>query len=426
MGAGSVYRWDGAPPVGLWGRQSAPLVASAWTRESGAAPFEAVLGNVVRIEVSAEHADGWERNSLDNFALLTADTPPLPQTITALPGTLRFSAVATQAPPEAQTIQISASGPPSEWGAEVVGDIAGRVHLSQSEGVPSSEVEVSIDTEELAGGEYPFQILVRALGTTVPPAVIQGHLSLAAQPYPTPQISQGAVVNAASGQPLLTAGSLAKIHGTDLGGPAGGLQASYEGRRGDQLPTELGGVKVLVYETWGGLIAEAPLVSVSDTEIQFQMPFETVGRAEVRVVIAIGGIRSQIVSVQLTPAAPGVFSDASGHAMALNADGTTNSTDNPHPRLAPLTVFFTGQGRVAPEWPSGRAADVSPLIYAPAKARAFIAGQEAKVTFLALAPGMVGVSQLILEPNYFTQTGDQPLVLQLEGHQSVPVTVSIR
>ena len=26
------------------------------------------------------------------------------------------------------------------------------------------------------------------------------------------------------------------------------------------------------------------------------------------------------------------------------------------------------------------------------------------------APGMVGVSQLILEPNYFTQTGDQPLL----------------
>jgi hypothetical protein len=39
---------------------------------------------------------------------------------------------------------------------------------------------------------------------------------------------------------------------------------------------------------------------------------------------------------------------------------------------------------------------------------------------------MVGVAQMILEPNYFTQTGDQPLVLELNGHQSQPVTVSIR
>jgi uncharacterized protein (TIGR03437 family) len=91
-----------------------------------------------------------------------------------------------------------------------------------------------------------------------------------------------------------------------------------------------------------------------------------------------------------------------------------------------MTVFLTGQGIVAPDWPNGRAAGLSPLIYAPAKARAFIAGQEAKVTFLALAPGMVGVAQMIIEPNYFTPTGDQPLVVQLNGHQSRPVTVAIR
>ena len=91
-----------------------------------------------------------------------------------------------------------------------------------------------------------------------------------------------------------------------------------------------------------------------------------------------------------------------------------------------MAVYLTGQGAVAPDWPNGRAAGLSPLIYAPAQARAFIAGQEAKVTFLALAPGMVGVAQMIIEPNYFTPTGDQPLVVQLNGHQSRPVMVTIR
>jgi len=174
------------------------------------------------------------------------------------------------------------------------------------------------------------------------------------------------------------------------------------------------------------MIAEAPIVSLSDREIEFQMPFEAAGRAAVRVLVAIGGLRSETINVQLTPSAPGVFADEDGRGAVLNADGTPNSPSNPHPRLSPMTVYLTGQGRVAPDWPNGRAAGVSPTIYAPATARAVIAGQEAKVTFLALAPGMVGVAQLILEPNYFTPTGEQPLVLELNGHQSVPVSVSIR
>src|SRR5690606_16182466 len=132
------------------------------------------------------------------------------------------------------------------------------------------------------------------------------------------------------------------------------------------------------------LIAEAPILSVSDEEIEFQMPFEAAGRAAVRVVVAIGGIRSQVATVQLTPSAPGVFTTTDGRGAVLNADGTANSATNAHPRLSPMTVFLTGQGIVAPEWANGRAAGVSPIIYAPARARAFIAGQEARVTFLAL------------------------------------------
>jgi uncharacterized protein (TIGR03437 family) len=183
---------------------------------------------------------------------------------------------------------------------------------------------------------------------------------------------------------------------------------------------------VLIYEMSDALIGEAPILFLDDGQINFQMPFETEGRAAVRVVVVVGGARSQPVTVQLTPSAPGVFTMGNGWGAVLNADGSVNTATNAHPRLAPMTVYLTGQGRVAPDWANGRAAGVSPLVFSPARARAFIAGQEAKVTFLALAPGMVGVAQMILEPNYFTQTGDQPLVLELNGHQSQPVTVSIR
>lgn len=426
FGAGSIYRWDGALPLNIWAHQVAYLRAEDWELESGAASFDEVLANVVRIEISAEHGWSRERNSLDNFALLTADSPPLPQSISAGPASLSFSGAATEASPDPQPVQITSSGGDLLWEATVEGSIADRVTLSETQGSAPAEITVSVDTTDLEAGEYAFAVLVQARGTTLPVQRVEGLLSLAPQPFPTPIISDGGVLQAATYQPELAAGALGVIFGENLGGPAEGWTLSFGGQRQDALPTAAGGVKVLVYEQYDQMIAEAPLLYVSDRQINFQMPFETAGRAQVRIVVVIGGVRSAPQTVRILPSAPGIFTFEGNRAIAVNDQGQLVSADTPAARTKTMTVYMTGQGVVAPQWPSGRAASANPLIFAPAQAHVSVGGVEGVITFLGLAPGMVGVLQMNFEPSYFTPTGEQLMRVNIGGFNSNEARVVIR
>jgi len=426
FGSGSVFEWTGAPPVNAWAHQTAPLSAPLWRRLSGDASFGDMLDSIERIEVSADQADGRERNGLDNFALLTADSPPLPQSISASPDQLSFSTAATEPSPEPQTVQVTASGGPTEWVADVSGGIADKVSLSSTAGDFPADLDVSVDTSELAEGEYSFQVIVRAAGSTLTPAIISGSVTVDAQPRPTPQIHSGGIVHSATYWPQMAAGSLGTIFGQDLGGPSGGILTSYEGQRLDRLPTVVNGARVLVYETFGDFLAEAPILYIDENQINFQMPFEVLGRAEVRLVVVVGGARSEPQSVQITSAAPGVFTRSGGWAIAVNDDGSLNGPGSPSARTKPMTVYLTGQGLVAPAWPTGRAATAHPLIHTPSTVRAFIGGVEAQIVFVGLAPGMVGVLQVNLVPLFQTPVGDQPLLFNINGFESNTARVEMR
>ncbi len=422
---GSTYEWSGAAPLNIWARQIAPLEASAWERTAGDGSFDDVLANVVRIEVSADQAPGRERNGLDNFSLLTADSPATPASITVDPETVDFSGVATEPSPDPRTVDVT--GVSLElWQAEVTGDIADNVILSSDSGSFPEQVEVAVNTAGLAAGAYTFQVVFTAPGSTLAPRILSGTLTLAEQPVPTPVIWEGGVVQSATNWPQLAAGALGTIYGENLGGPAGGARTSFIGGRGDQLPTSANGVRLLVYETFGALLAEAPILYLGEGQINFQMPFEALRRSEVSVVVAVGGVRSAPYKVVITPSAPGVFTHSGGWAVAVNEDGTLNGPSTSGARTKMMTVYLTGQGPVAPAWKTGRAAVAQPLIFAPAPTKAFIGGVEAKIHFVGLAPGLVGVLQINLEPRYQTPTGAQPLVFNIGGFESNTVQVLIR
>jgi|GEM_PF-1056746 len=426
FGSGAVYEWTGAVPINAWAHQTAPLSAPLWRQLSGTVPFSRVLESIERIEVSADQAEGRERNGLDNFALLTADSPPLPMSITAGPGTLSFSTAATDPSPAPQTVSVSAAGGPTDWVAEVTGEIADAVSLSNTTGEFPADIEVSVDTSELAQGEYSFRLWIREAGSTLTPAVVFGTVTVDAQPRPTPVISSGGVVHAATYRPQLAAGALCTIFGENLGGPSAGMLSSYQGQRQDRLPTVVNGARILVYETFGEVIAEAPILFINDDQINFQLPYEALGRSEVHIVVVVGGARSEPYPVQVTPSAPGVFTHSGSWAIAVNQDGTLNGPDNPAARTKPMTVYVTGQGQVSPEWPTGRAATAHPLIHTPNSVRAYIGGAEAHISFVGLAPGMVGVLQINLEPSFQTPVGDQPMIINIGGFESNAARVQMR
>ena len=157
-------------------------------------------------------------------------------------------------------------------------------------------------------------------------------------------------------------------------------------------PTVLGDVTVFV----AGVAA--PLLYVSSTQINFQVPSSTpVGSAfqEIQVVRASTGQVLASAPVRIDPVSPGLFTNDStgaGPLAALNQDNTRNSATNPAKAGTIIQLFGTGQGLV-----SGAPADGSPaaLTQLPTdeKPRVFInAGQvpPEDVLYSGLAPGYIG------------------------------------
>ncbi len=130
----------------------------------------------------------------------------------------------------------------------------------------------------------------------------RGRLRTAVAAAP-PVIASGGVVNAASFQTKIAAGSLASLFGSNLAGGTyqGGQVVDSSGR----FVTSVGNVTVSV----NGI--NAPLTYVSPVQINFQIPWEIAPAIAVSVQVTSGGTGSNIVQIAVASIAPSVFlSDA--------------------------------------------------------------------------------------------------------------------
>jgi uncharacterized protein (TIGR03437 family) len=108
------------------------------------------------------------------------------------------------------------------------------------------------------------------------------------------------------------------------------------------LPTELGGVSLFVNGT------AAPLFYVSPTQINFQVPWETVGSSASLLLQKrsdSGLVLSNAVVAPVSDLTPGLFSvsgDGTGRLLAFHADGSPVTDDSPI--VAGESIFFFGTG----------------------------------------------------------------------------------
>jgi uncharacterized protein (TIGR03437 family) len=167
-----------------------------------------------------------------------------------------------------------------------------------------------------------------------------------ALPPGTPQI--GCIVDSASLAPagLGVPEELLTILGTGLG-PATPLTAP------DNSTTTLGGVNI----SFGSL--SAPLLYVSSTQINFAVP--PVNQSPAAMQLTVNGLSAQPRGLPLTFANPTLFlnsaqaSQATSFgpvALALNADGSLNSSTNPAQLGSTVSVFVNG---IAPDPPFNNA-----------------------------------------------------------------------
>jgi uncharacterized protein (TIGR03437 family) len=228
---------------------------------------------------------------------------------------------------------------------------------------------------------------------------------------PSPAISVNGVVNAASFAPHISPGALATVFGNYFG--AANLGATVP------LPTSLNGVQVAV----GGRLA--PVLYVTPTQVNFQVPWETApGTADVAV--SLNGVNSFVVSVPVLSAAPGLFFLASGAAVVQNSDYSLNQANNPAAAGSAIVAYLTGSGPVSGTVADGTATPAAPLLQATAPASATIGPAPAQVLFAGLTPGFVGLVQANIVVPSGLAPGTYPLTITIGGQASNSATISVK
>lgn len=160
------------------------------------------------------------------------------------------------------------------------------------------------------------------------------------QPQPpakTPQI--GCIVDSADLEPTgpVVPYQLLTIFGTGLG-PASGVAAT------DNSTTTLGGVSV----SFGSLAA--PLLYVSSNQINLGVPLVPEGPSGTIMQVTVNGLSSPQIQLPVTAANPSLFVTPGSYvttfrefaAVALNADGSENSSTNPARLGSVISVFVNG------------------------------------------------------------------------------------
>lgn len=214
------------------------------------------------------------------------------------------------------------------------------------------------------------------------------------------------VVNAADHSPGVAPGGLVTIAGYNLA-PTTALSG------GAPLPTILAETCL----TLNGYIL--PMILVSPSQINAQIPFQVSGSASLTLHTPGGVSDSFLFTVQQT--APAVFhSSYSGQDVAAVVRYSNNSpvtVSNPVHLDDRLVIYLTGMGLTSPGVDSGAAAPVDPLAFTIAPPSVTLGGVDLPVAYSGLTPGQVGVYQVnVIVPFRNLPTGwEVPLVINAGG-----------
>jgi large repetitive protein len=277
-------------------------------------------------------------------------------------------------------------------------------------------------TVSASTGTTPLQIVVTATAATLSEGTYTGHVTVASagadnSPLTIPVTFVVSPVFAAVNSASMLSGPLAGGSLFTIFG--GGLANSIMSSQSLPLPVQLDGVKVTIGST------AIPLLYVSPTQINAQMPYGVTG--SVQATVTLNGTTVTTLTIPIADVAPGLFilPDTGGHGAVENADYSVNSPQHPASPGDALLAFFTGQGAVNPAVATGAGAPLSPLSYVSASPiTATIGGMPATVLFTGLTPTLAGVAQMnLVVPSL--APGNYPLILTIAGKSANAGIVSV-
>jgi uncharacterized protein (TIGR03437 family) len=159
------------------------------------------------------------------------------------------------------------------------------------------------------------------------------------------------------------------------------------------------------------------MVYAQARQVSAIVPFGVAGKSRADLYVEYEGYRTNIVSLPVTTAAPGLFTlnaTGRGPGAVLHPDYSVNSATNPAPRGSVIILYGTGAGQTNPAGSDGKlAGEPLPRPVLPVTVR--IGGLAAEVLYAGSAPGLV---EGVLQVNARVPAGVTP-------GSAVPVQISV-
>ena len=238
-----------------------------------------------------------------------------------------------------------------------------------------------------------------------------------AGPAPPPAISSGGVVNAASFQPGVSAGSWVTIQGSNLAGNTRSWGAGDID--GGALPTQLDGVSVKIDSK------PAYVAYISPSQINVQAPADSAA-GPVPVEVSYNGLTSLPGTAQLQAVSPEFFQWSGKYAVATHADYSLAAPDGLFQGIATIpakpgetiVLWGTGFGATTPTVAPGVVPPANPVANVANQVTVTIGNIGATVAGAAICPGNPGLYQIAVQVPSSAPDGDLPVVAQISGVQS--------
>jgi uncharacterized protein (TIGR03437 family) len=280
------------------------------------------------------------------------------------------------------------------------------------------------DTIHVVAETEDSSLPVSTTGTTANRGTVEGYIARYSEnppppPGPAPNPNTPRINSALNGASFATSGpgvapgSIISLFGERLATATAGASAT-------PLPTTLGGASVTIAGR------AAPLFYVSATQVNAQVPYET-PTGQAAVVVAVGGVASAAINMNVAAAAPGIFTFETNRAVVQNQNFSVNTASNPAQVGSIITAYLTGGGGYdnASRLQSGVPTPPDPLNRITLNASATIGGQNADILFLGLTPGLIGVVQANVRVPPLA-AGNHPLALTIGGVASNGPLVSVQ
>ncbi|MCC6860884.1 MAG: IPT/TIG domain-containing protein [Bryobacterales bacterium] len=231
-----------------------------------------------------------------------------------------------------------------------------------------------------------------------------------------PSISaEGGVVNGATFQPGIAAGSWVTIKGSNFGSNTRVWQADeiVNGK----LPTSLDGVSVTINGK------PASVYYISPGQINVQAPSDD-STGPVPVEVTVNGVKSDAVMGNLQRFSPGFFPWPGNQAVATDANFNWRAKADTFPGVTTtpakpgevIILWGTGFGPTNPAIPAGQVVDQATTLAEAPVIR--VGGQTAEFLGGALTQGSAGLYQIVIRIPESAPDGDLPVVAEVGGVRS--------